>query len=101
MSLALAVSTMDDLRAHVLQTLCSRDQADPLQSPLHEAVITRAGRPCGMYFQTRGPRTARTHAIWAAEEDRLLFYDSRGIRFSETHLSEAPAVPAQVASAMT
>jgi hypothetical protein len=35
----------------------------------------------------------QTHAIWAAEENRLLFYNSSGARFAEAHLSEAPALP--------
>lgn len=95
MSLVLAVSTLADLREHVHQILCRRDQTDPRQTPLAEALITRSGRPCGMFFQTRGPRLHLAHAIWAAEETRVLFYDSRGTRFHEAHLAEAVAFPAE------
>jgi hypothetical protein len=28
--------------------------------------------------------------VWAGEENRVLFYDSSGLRFAETRLSEAP-----------
>jgi hypothetical protein len=32
----------------------------------------------------------KTYAVWAGEEDRILFYDSNGQRFGEVRLSEAP-----------
>lgn len=82
--------TLDELRQHVLQTLCRHDNLDASQTPLFQAVITRAGRPCGLFFQVQGPRLLKTYAIWAADEDRILFYDSSGVRFAEVHLSEAP-----------
>jgi hypothetical protein len=82
--------TLDMLREHVRRTLCARDQLDPAQTPLHQAVITRAGRPCGLFFQVQGPRRVKTYAVWAGDEDRILFYDSTGQRFSEIRLSEAP-----------
>jgi hypothetical protein len=81
---------MDDLRRHVLQILCSRDKLDPSQTPLHEGRITRRGKVCGLFFQVQGPRLLKTYAVWAGDEDRILFYDSTGERFAETRLSEAP-----------
>jgi hypothetical protein len=86
-----SLPTLEALREHVLRTLCSHDQLDPKQTPLHQAFITRSGRPCGLFFQVQGPRRVRTYAVWAAEEDRILFYDSTGTRFAQTRLSEAPA----------
>jgi hypothetical protein len=82
--------TVDDLRRHVLKTLCAHDNLDPNQTPLHEGLIKRSGRPCGLFFQVQGPRLLRTYAVWAGEENRILFYDSAGERFAETRLSEAP-----------
>ncbi len=82
--------TLDALRGHVLKTLCARDHLDPDQTPLHESVITRSGRACGLFFQVQGPRRVRAYAVWAAEEDRILFYDSAGVRFAQTRLSAAP-----------
>ena len=32
----------------------------------------------------------RTYAVWAGDEDRILFYNAAGARFAEVHLSEAP-----------
>jgi hypothetical protein len=90
--------TYETLRDHVLQILCCHDQLDPQQTPLHQAVITRRGRPCGLFFQIQGPRRVKTYAVWAAEEDRVLFYDSQGVRIAQTRLSEAPD-PAKLKSA--
>lgn len=85
-----ALPTQEALRAHVLQTLCAYDRLDPRQTPLRQALITRGGKPCGLFFQVEGPRLLKTHAVWAGEEDRILFYDSSGMRFAETRLSEGP-----------
>jgi hypothetical protein len=82
--------TVEELRSHVLKILCHHDRLDPGQTPLRQAVITRAGRPCGLFFQVQGPRLVKTYAVWAGEEDRILFYDSTGNRFAQTRLSEAP-----------
>lgn len=82
--------TLEDLRAYVQKTLCAHDKLDPSQAPLDESTITRSGRPCGLFFQVTGPRLLRTYAVWAAEEHRILFYDSTGARFSQTRLSESP-----------
>jgi hypothetical protein len=82
--------TFEVLRDHVLKTLCGHDQLDPKQTPLHQAVIMRSGRPCGLFFQVQGPRLVKAYAVWAGEEDRILFYDCQGVRFAQTRLSEAP-----------
>jgi len=90
MNTVVCLPTLDALREHVRNTLCAHDQLDPAQTPLHQAVIKRSGRPCGLFFQVQGPRLVKTYAIWAGEEDRILFYDSNGQRFAEVRLSEAP-----------
>jgi hypothetical protein len=85
-----ALATIDELRRHVRETLCAHDNLDPVQTPLGQAIIHRSGRPCGLFFQVHGPRLLRTHAIWAGDENRILFYDSTGARFHETRLSDSP-----------
>jgi hypothetical protein len=90
MEAVVALPTLELLRRHVLVTLCSHDHLDADQTPLFEAVVTRRGKPCGLFFQVQGPRMLKTYAVWAGEEDRILFYDSGGVRFAETRLSEAP-----------
>jgi len=82
--------TLDGLRAHVLKVLCDYDRLDPAQTPLHEAIVTRSGRSCGLFFQVQGPRLVKAYAVWAGEEGRVLFYNSTGQRFGQTRLSDAP-----------
>jgi hypothetical protein len=67
-----------------------RDRLDPEQVRMRQGLIKRRGRPCGLFFQIQGPRLLRTYAVWAADEFRILFYDSTGERFGEARLSEAP-----------
>jgi hypothetical protein len=83
--------TLEQLRLHVRHTLCQHDQLDPEQTPLHQSVIMRSGRPCGLFFEVQGPRRVKTYAVWAGEEGRILFYDSQGQRFAQTRLSEGPS----------
>ena len=92
-----ALPTLEALRGHVHQALCAHDHLDPQQTPLRQALITRAGKPCGLFFQVQGPRLLKTYAVWAGEENRVLFYDSGGVRFAETRLSEGPD-PLQMAA---
>jgi hypothetical protein len=86
----LSLPTFAKLRDHIHQTLCSRDRLDPGQTPMQEALLKRAGKPCGMTFQVEGPRMLRIYAVWAAQEKRILFYDSTGTRFAETRLLISP-----------
>lgn len=88
----LPLPTLDQLRNHVRQTLCERDRLDAEQASLRQALVKRRGKPCGLFFQVRGPRLLRTYAVWAGDEHRILFYDSTGERFAETRLSEDPDV---------
>ena len=81
---------LEQLRQFVLDTLCERDRLDPSQVRLRQALVRRGGRVCGLFFQVEGPRLLRTYAVWAGEEHRILFYDSTGVRFAQTRLSEAP-----------
>jgi hypothetical protein len=85
-----ALPSLDALRQHVLKTLCAHDKLDPAQTPLHQAVVQRRGKPCGLFFQVQGPRMLKAYAVWAGEENRVLFYNSAGERFAETRLSDAP-----------
>ena len=85
-----ALPTLIELKLYVLNILCRHDNLDPNQTPLEEALITRHGRPCGLYFQVLGPRMLRNYAIWAGDEDRIIYYNSSGERMAETKLSEAP-----------
>src|SRR5947209_3422429 len=84
-----SLPSLDELRRHVLRRLCERDHLDAQQTPLHQAVISRSGRPCGLFFQAQGPRLVKTCAVWGGE-NRILFDGSTGQRFAQTRLSEGP-----------
>jgi hypothetical protein len=86
----LALPSLEALRRHVLETLCQHDHLDPAQTPLQSTAIIRRGKPCGIFFEIQGPRLLRTYAVWAGEEDRILFYDASGERFGECQLSDGP-----------
>ena len=94
-----ALPTLNELCKHVLLTLCQNDNLDPLQTPLEHALITKRGKPCGLFFQVLGPRLLKNYAIWAGDENRILFYNSNGERVAETKLSEAPDPQALAAAA--
>jgi hypothetical protein len=85
-----SLPTIEHLRKHVLETLCELDKLDPDQTPFFQGLVKRSGRPCGLFFQIQGPRQVRTYALWASDENRILFYDGIGQRFAETRLSDAP-----------
>jgi hypothetical protein len=92
-----ALPTLDDLRRHVLKTLCAHDQLEPSETPFFQGLITRSARACGLFFQVQGPRMLKAYAVWAGEEDRILYYDSTGERFGETQLSDGSALAELVA----
>lgn len=87
----LSLPTVEALRHCVHTLLCDRDKLDPTQTPLRTSVITRRGKPCGLFFQVDGPRLLKNYAVWAGDENRILFYDGAGERYNEVLLSEAPS----------
>jgi hypothetical protein len=90
MEVVACLPTFEDLRQHVLKILCTQDHLDPAQTPLFQEMLIRRGKPCGLRFEVQGPRRVRCSALWVGEENRIIFYDSGGVRFHETRMSEAP-----------
>jgi len=87
-----AFSAVEELAGFVHSVLCDKDALDPAQAPLFRTPLRRSGRACGMIFHVEGPRLLRTSAVWSAEDARIIFYDSSGLRFQEVTLSESPAI---------
>ena len=85
-----AFSAVEELAAFVHQVLCDKDALDPEQTPLFRTPLKKGGRACGVVFHVEGPRLLRTSAVWSAETDRVIFYDSTGTRFRTVELSESP-----------
>ena len=95
--LVVALPRMENLTAFIHQTLCTQDALDPTQTPLFRTPLKKRNRLCGMVFHVEGPRLLRTSAVWSADEDRILFYDSTGNRVNEVRLSESPSLTAEPA----
>lgn len=85
-----SLPTFDELRQFIHHTLCEYDRLEPTQTPLYAAEIRKSGRLCGWLFYVQGPRALRTSAIWAGDEERILFYGSTGNRYYEVRLTDAP-----------
>jgi hypothetical protein len=94
-SSVVALPNRESLTRFVRDMLCSHDRLDPAQTPMYRATLHRHGRPCGFLFHVQGPRLLKTSAVWAGDEDRILFYDSTGARFGEVRLSEGPELAAE------
>ena len=90
-----ALPTVEALAGFVHAALCEKDALDPVQAPLFRTPLKKGGRACGLVFHVEGPRLLRTSAVWSADDDRIIFYDSTGVRFREVRLSESPAVEAE------
>ena len=85
-----AFSAVDELAGFVHEVLCDKDALDPAQVPLFRTPLRRGTRVCGLVFHVEGPRLLRTSAVWSSDDARIIFYDSRGIRFREVELCESP-----------
>src|SRR5437773_10778055 len=90
MPATLSPATPDKLCGHVHQSLCEKNFLDSTQSPLRKRVIHRRGKSCEMFFEVAGTRLMRRYAVWAGQENRILFQDSAGERFAEVRPSDAP-----------
>ena len=93
-----ACAAVEQLAAFVHQVLCDRDALDPIQAPLFRTPLKKRERVCGLIFHVEGPRLLRTSAVWSADDDRVIFYDSTGLRFEEVRLSESPVLTASEAA---
>lgn len=81
------LSTLDELRTFVHQTLCGKEGLLADQFPLTEMSLTRRSRFCGLQFSLQGPRDVRLGAIWASDHNLVYFYDARGERYLKVKLT--------------
>jgi len=86
------LNNLQDLRHFVNDTLCEQDQLLPNLYPVSERILTRGGRPCGIFFCLHGPRSVKLTAIWETDTNTILFYGSSGERYHKTQLIAAPAI---------
>lgn len=89
-----AFTSIEELAAYVHRVLCDKDALELKQTPLFSTPLRKRGRECGLVFHVEGPRLLRTSAVWSADADRVIFYDSTGTRFHVAELSESPVLDA-------
>ncbi len=68
------------LRSFIREELCLRNQLVPEAFPISERVVTKRGKPCGIFFCLHGPRSVRLTAIYDFGQACVYFYDSSGQR---------------------
>ncbi len=87
----LEFSNLQQLRSFVKETLCQPDRLDANQVRFYESPVKgKKGTYQGIAFFVHGPRLLQTTSIWLANENRILFYSSTGIRFLEVFLTSSP-----------
>jgi hypothetical protein len=87
-----SLSTIDELRNYVAETLASFESLDAPQWQLHQRTLYRSGKPCGIHFCLQGPRLLTLSAIWEYEGNSILFYRSCGTRAGRVRLLTSPAM---------
>jgi len=92
---------LKDLRKYVNETLCESDQLVADTFPVTERIVTRGGRPCGIFFCLHGPRSIKLTAIWETDTNTILFYGSGGERYHKTELESAPTLEPTTAESST
>lgn len=66
------ISTLEDLRAFVLRTVCTGQQLLPDTVRVSKQILVRQGKPCGLQFTLNGPRSVQFSAIWMLAARRSL-----------------------------
>lgn len=88
-----ALGSLDDLRAYVHATLCEKENLLAEQFGLREAELMMRGKPCGLEFTVKGPRSIRLGAIWSSSQSIINFYDTQGERYLKVKLAQPLAQP--------
>ncbi len=88
----LAFSAVEDLAEVRSLSVVQQGFTRPGAAPLFRTPLRRGGRVCGLVLHVEGPRLLRTAAVWSADDARIIFYESSGLRFREIELSESPSL---------
>ena len=86
------LQNLEEIRQYVAQTLSRLETLEADRFQLSQHVLSRSGKPCGMYFCLQGPRALRLTAIWETDCNTILFYGSCGRRIHRTQLLQSPAI---------
>jgi len=81
-----SIQSLDELRSFIHAELCRKENLVPEQFPIKQTTLVVRGRQCGLQFSLQGPRSVRLGAIWAADQNELYLYDTRGERYRRLRL---------------
>ena len=68
------------IRNYIHEELCERNQLMRGAFPITERIVTKSGKPCGVFFCLHGPRSVRLTAVFDFQASKVWFYDSCGKR---------------------
>ena len=81
------IRTIEQLHAYVHAVLCEKENLLCDMFVTQRTTLRRAGRSCGLQFHLQGPRCIKLGAVWAADQNVVFFYDTRGARYLKVGLS--------------
>ncbi|MDO4576155.1 MAG: hypothetical protein Q4D98_13185 [Planctomycetia bacterium] len=87
----LSITNSSELNAYVNETLCHHNHLKKDAFQMTKRVLTRSGRPCGIFYCLHGPRMVKFTAIWEMEKNQVLFYGPTGEKFQQTKLLDSIA----------
>ncbi|GEM_PF-476296 len=94
----LQLSSVNQLRQFVLQTLCQQNDLEMDVFPASERLLITRDRAIGIQFCLHGPRNVRFMAIWETEKHSILFYGSSGQRTGRVQLGKCTQLAEQLRS---
>lgn len=93
------IHTIEQLHAWVHERLCQKENLLEEMFTTRVAVLMRGGVPCGRQFTLQGPRCIKLSAVWAADQNVVYFYDTRGQRYGKVELPNRLSCESEAAAA--
>lgn len=81
---------MNELEHFMIDGLCDHEKLDRQQVRIQRSVMRKGAAIIGLVIRIEGPRLMRSQALWVESENRVLFYNSAGLRFATVKLAESP-----------
>ena len=91
------IQTIEQLHAYVHAVLCEKENLLPEMFVTQRTTLRRGDRSCGLQFHLQGPRCIKLGAVWAADQNIVFFYDTRGTRYLKVRLLNRLSVDAAAA----
>ncbi len=82
------IDSLETLHSFVHQTLCETENLLAEQFETRQRPFVSKGQICAIEFILLGLRSIRLGAIWAADQNIVYFYNTRGERYREVQLIE-------------